>query len=339
MAQAAHVREMWRRSVDELKATKADLNASLSALTVAHDQLERESAAVQRLYTELQEETALRERIETELRLAQKLESLGGLAAGIAHEINTPIQFISDNTAFLRTAFDSFAHWFDHLHSLVEDDANLQSLVAEVAKMTGSGELSDLVDEVPEAIDETLEGIEQVSDIVKSLKEFAQPGTQQRGPTDINHLLHVSVTVARCEWKNVAAIEWQLAERLPEVYAVAAELNQVFLNVVVNAAHALAARTGQDSRDPGSIRIETSCERDGVLVRIRDTGIGMSKDVMAHIFDPFYTTKDVGQGKGQGLAIAHSIVVGHLGGRIDVESKPTIGTTFSIWLPAGKPSA
>jgi signal transduction histidine kinase len=337
LKQASEIREMWRKAVDELKTTKAELRDSLSKLTAAHEELEVKNASVERLYMELQEETALRERMETELRLAQKLESLGELAAGIAHEINTPIQFISDNAIYLRTAFDSFRVWLDRLEPLAGESADLEAFVAEAAQMIRSGHLTDLVEEVPDALDETLEGIDHVADIVNSLKEFAQRGSQQKSPTNVNHLLRTSVTVAGSEWKSVAVIDWQLSERLPDIYAVAAELNQVFLNIVVNAAHALADRAGQGNEGPGIIRIETSSERDGVLVKVTDNGIGMSDDIKEHIFDPFFTTRDVGEGKGQGLAIAHSIVVNHHSGKIDVESRPGLGTNIAIWLPIGTP--
>jgi len=331
--QAAHIREMWRKSADELKATKAELSDSLALLTTAHEDLRDKSDALELVNTKLMDEIALRERMEAELRLAQKLESIGHLAAGIAHEINTPIQYISDNTLYLSAAFDSFVTLFNQLLPLADDTVDHAMLIAEAVETLKTGDLADPAEDVPDAIAETLEGIEQVASIVKSMKEFSHLGSQEKCSVDVNHALETTATVARGEWKHAAEIEWQLAENLPEIYAVAAELNQVFLNLLVNAAHAVAAAHGTSGDGPGLIRIATTVEGDGVVVRLTDNGIGIPDDVKEHIFDPFFTTKDVGEGSGQGLSVARSIVVNHHDGMIDAESVPGVGTTLSVWLP------
>lgn len=331
--QAAHIREMWRISADELKATKAELSDSLAQLTTAHEELRHKSDDLELVNTKLRDEIALRERMEAELRLAQKLESIGQLAAGIAHEINTPIQYIGDNTLYLSAAFDSFLALFNQLLLLADDTVDQATLIAEAMETVTTGDLADLAEDVPDAIAETLEGIEQVASIVKSMKEFSHRGSQEKGSVDINHALQTTVTVARGEWKHAAEIEWQLADDLPEICAIGAELNQVFLNLLVNAAHAVAAAYGTGGDGPGLIRIATTVERDGVMVRLTDNGIGIPDSVKEHIFDPFFTTKDVGEGSGQGLSVAHSIVVNHHHGMIDAESVPGVGTTLSVWLP------
>jgi signal transduction histidine kinase len=333
MKQAAHIREMWRKSSDELQATKAELSESLAQLTTAHEELGRKTDALELANTKLKEEIALRERMEAELRLAQKLESIGQLAAGIAHEINTPIQFIGDNTLYLSEAFDSFVALFNQLQPLADQATDPSAAIAEAVDMIRSGDLADLAAEVPEAITETLDGIEQVATIINSMKEFSHMGSQKKSTVDINHALETTATVARGEWKHIAKIEWQLDEQLPVIDAVAAELNQVFLNLLINAAHAVAAARGASSDGLGLIRIATTVENDGIMVRITDNGIGIPDDVKEHIFDPFFTTKDVGEGSGQGLSVARSIVVNHHHGKIDAESVSGVGTTLSVWLP------
>lgn len=333
MKQAAHIRDMWRKSTDELQATKAELSESLAQLTTAHEELGRKSDALELANTKLKEEIALRERMEAELRLAQKLESIGQLAAGIAHEINTPIQYISDNTRYLSDAFDSFVALFKQLLPLADQAADHDNVIAQAVETIRSGDLADLAEDVPEAIAETLDGIGQVADIIKSMKEFSHMGSQEKTAVDINHALETTATVARGEWKHLAEIEWQLAKHLPAVNAVAAELTQVFLNLLINAAHAVAAAHGASGVGPGLIRIATTVEDDGVMVRITDNGIGIPDDAKEHIFDPFFTTKDVGEGSGQGLSVARSIIVNHHNGMIDAESVRGVGTTLSVWLP------
>lgn len=333
MKQAAHVRELWGKAVSDLKATKVELKSSLAQLTAAHGELAQKNASLEQLNKQLQEEMALRARMEVELRLAQKLESIGQLAAGLAHEINTPIQYIGDNTLYLDAAFNSYLALFNQLRPLADGDAEEGSPLAEVLELIRSESLADLAEDVPEAIAETLEGVSEVAAIVKSMKEFSHQGSAEKAPVDINHALETTVTVARGEWKKVAEIEWDLDERLPVVSAISAEINQVFLNLLVNAAHAVAkVHTGDD--DIGWIRITTTARDDGVAVRIADNGIGIPDDIMELIFDPFFTTKDVGEGSGQGLSIARSIVVDHHHGTIDVTSEPGAGATFTVWLPS-----
>jgi signal transduction histidine kinase len=337
MKQAANVREMWSKAVRELKATKSELKSTVADLTAARDELDRKNASLAQLNLQLQEEMAQRERIEVELRLAQKLESIGQLAAGIAHEINTPIQYIGDNTEYLSEAFDAYLELFTKLRPIIEEGVDLSSPIAEVAEVVERSGLADLADDVPDAIADTLEGVEHVASIVKSMKEFSRKGSQEKVPVDINHALETTVNVARGEWKHVAEIEWQLDEELPKVYAIGAELNQVFLNLLVNAAQAVGEANEKNGGGMGVIRLMTQPNETGVVVTVSDSGTGIPEGVMDQIFDPFFTTKDVGEGSGQGLSIAHSIIVDHHGGKIDVASEPGEGATFTVWLPMGLP--
>ncbi len=334
LKQSAHLRELWTNAVRELKATRAELRRSLERLTEAHEQLEQKSVSLERLNQHLSEEMELRERMETELRLAQKLESIGQLAAGLAHEINTPIQYIGDNTRYLGTDFDACLALFDQLRPILDENADPAILLDRARQIVETEDLAGLAEDVPDALTETLEGIEQVAEIVSSMKEFSHHGTQGKTPVDINRALQVTATVARSEWKDVAEIEWQLAE-LPDVYAVGAELNQVFLNLLVNAAQAVAEAAKKRTSPPGVIKITTAVAAGGVSVEVTDNGIGVPDDVKEHIFDLFFSTKDVGVGTGQGLSIARSIVVDRHNGTIDMVSEPGVETSFVIWLPIG----
>jgi len=282
--------------------------------------------------------------LERQLATATRLESIGQLAAGLAHEINTPIQYVSDNALFLA---DSFTDVLEALRSI----ANL-ARGAEQAPGPGSGapttedlrvrlglvvdglDLDFLASEIPDALEQTLEGVARVAEIVRAMKEFSHPG-QGRVDTDINRAVESTVQVCRNEWKYVAEMRLDLDPALGLVPCYEGELKQVILNLVVNAAHAITERREQTD-DPALGRIEITTRRDGELIRISitDTGTGMDETTKQRIFDPFFTTKDVGKGTGQGLAMAHSCIVGRHGGSIDVVTRPGCGTTFHVELPA-----
>ncbi|MCP4308990.1 MAG: hypothetical protein GY788_29780 [bacterium] len=323
MKQAAHIRKLWTKATRELKKTKSELQGSLAELTIAHEQLEAEME--------------LRERMEAELRLSQKLESIGQLAAGVAHEINTPIQYIGDNTLFVQEVFESVQSLLGVLAPLVDTDGSepVDGALSTVARTIQDEDLFGLAEEIPAAIAETLEGIGQVAHIVSSMKEFSKPGSKSKCPVDINRALETTVTVARSEWSSVAEIEWVLDADLPQVHAISAELNQVFLNVLVNASQAIGS--GESGR--GLIRIVTKLDGSSVVISVADSGTGIPSEVIDSVFDPFFTTKDVGSGLGQGLSIARSIVVDHHAGSIEVQSEMGIGSTFEIRLPIRAPDS
>jgi two-component system NtrC family sensor kinase len=251
--------------------------------------------------------------LEVELRQAQKLEAVGLLASGIAHEINTPVQFVGDNVQFLEGAF-----------------ADLLAVV-EAAKLPPDENIGFLIQEVPRAITETLEGVQRVGSIVRALKSFALPmGSQEQVATDLNQALANTLTVARNEFKYVADIETEFGE-LPLVRCHPGNVNQVFLNLIINAAHAIGdvhKKTGKR----GVIRLRTSALGDRVAIAISDDGPGIKPEIRTKIFDPFFTTKPVGKGTGHGLAIVRSVVDKH-GGAIRLDSELGRGTTFTIELP------
>jgi PAS domain S-box-containing protein len=281
----------------------------------------------ERLYEEMRQ----RESIAIELRVAQKLESVGRLAAGVAHEINTPIQYVGDNVVFLQTAIDDLLRVVDALHKDPGAAAQVESEV----------DLEFLRLEAPKAVDRAHEGVERVAGIVRAMKEFAHPGTGARSSADLNQALQTTATVSRGEYKYVATVECQLGA-IPPVICNLGEMNQVFLNLLVNAVHAIE-QAGRDVAT-GRIRIATEQVGDYVHIRITDNGCGIPAEHLDKIFDPFFTTKEVGKGTGQGLAIARSIVVDRHGGAIDVSSVVGEGTTITVSLPlstrsgAGDPS-
>jgi signal transduction histidine kinase len=272
---------------------------------------------------------------EKELRQHQKLEAIGQLAGGIAHEINTPIQYIGDNLRFLDEANHSLRRLIDAYRSLAqaaETQGILQEEQRELAGAIAEIDLDYYLEETPRATSESLAGIVQVSSIVSAMKEFSHPSTVIKGPVDINHILENSVTVSRSEWREVAEIKYGLAPDLPRPLGMAGELGQVFLNVIVNAAHAIKLA----QRGPGTITIRTHANQDSVEIDIEDTGTGIPVEIRERIFDPFFTTKDVGQGTGQGLTFSHDIVTRKHGGSLTFTTETGKGTCFTIRLPIAK---
>jgi len=276
--------------------------------------------------------------LESQLMQAQKLESIGQLAAGIAHEINTPTQYIGDNTRFLQDS------WRELLGVVEAYRGAL--LEARVAPLTparidaceaaaAAADLDYLVAEVPKAIQQSLEGVARVTKIVSAMKEFSHPGTGEKTHVDINRAIEGTMTVARNEWKYVAEAVTDFDASIPPVLCLPGEFNQVILNIVVNAAHAIADVVGRDAKTKGTITVSTKRIDSWVEIRISDTGGGIPEPIRAKIFDPFFTTKEVGKGTGQGLAIARSVIVDKHAGTIHFETEAGRGTTFIIRLPVG----
>lgn len=274
--------------------------------------------------------------LEIQLAQAQKLESIGQLAAGIAHEINTPIQYVGNNVRFLQGAFTDLvgaAKLYGQLLADIREKVASHPLMTEIDEHVESVDLPYLEEEIPLAIDQTLDGVERVSRIVLSMKEFSHPGTDTKTPIDINKALENTITVARNEWKYVADLETDLDPELPPVPCIPGEMNQVFLNILLNAAQAIGEKAGGEGDDKGRIRITTRSLDDQVEIRISDTGPGVPRPIQNRLFDPFFTTKEPGKGTGQGLAISHNVVVRKHNGTIQLETEEGKGTTFTIRLP------
>jgi PAS domain S-box-containing protein len=309
-----------------------DLAQARDALAATNDALRGAQLEIETAYLKLQSEMQTRERLEKELRLAQKLEGIGQLAAGVAHEINTPMQYLGDNVAFLLRAF---ARLNEHLQAAEAalspgGAATVEDARALLDSSKAQLKLKFVLDGVPKALRDSRSGIEHVSSIVRALKSFAHVDHDEKALGDINQALVDTLAVAQSEYKSVAVIETELGP-LPPVPCFCGRLNQVFLNLIVNAAHAIeeAKRDGL-----GCIRITTSISEGVVTVAISDTGAGIPEHVRERVFDPFFTTKPVGKGTGQGLSLARSIVVETHGGLLSFETELGRGTTFTIRLPA-----
>jgi signal transduction histidine kinase len=276
------------------------------------------------------------------MHTAQKLEAVGRLAAGIAHEINTPIQFVGDNTRFLQDAFDELSTVlasYRMLRDAAASGAVDPALLAQLAAVEERADLAYLEREVPRALAQSLEGVERVASIVRAMKDFSHPGSLETVATDLNRAIESTIVVARNEWKYVANVVTDWDRDLPLVPCLVSELTQVILNMILNAVHAIADVVGDGGGGKGTITIGTRRAGEWVEVRISDTGTGIRDDVRQRIFDPFFTTKDVGKGTGQGLAIARAVVVEKHHGTITVESEWGRGTTFVIRLPLGAPES
>ncbi|MCG7961334.1 MAG: ATP-binding protein [Candidatus Thiodiazotropha taylori] len=276
-----------------------------------------------------------RERMDLERQLNQthKMEAVGQLAGGIAHEINTPIQYIGDNLKFIKESQQD-------MQNLLQDYADLSSkakqqpeLHAELEKIDETIEEIDLeylTEETTNAIDQSITGASQVARIVLAMKEFAHPGGKDMALADLNRIVSNAVAVCKNEWKYVADTRLQLSDNLPDVKCLAGEVSQVVLNIIVNAAHAIEAAKREEK---GTITITTELKDEQVEIRVSDTGTGIPEEAQEYVFNPFFTTKDVGRGTGQGLAIAQDIIVGKHQGELLFETEQGVGTTFIIRLP------
>ena len=297
-------------SVCVLITDATDAALSHRALDDAHRQLEREMVE--------------RERMQDELRIAHKLEAVGQLAAGIAHEINTPIQYIADSVAFIGEAFAD-------LRAMVQGYREALQAPAPRPALDDGAELAYLEGQVPAAVERALTGLDRIANLVRAMKEFGQPSHDDKAPGDVNHSVITTLTVASSAYQDIADVELELGD-VPPLACHISEINQVLLQLIVNAAHAIGDAHTPPAR--GAIRIRTWCEPGAVLICVADNGTGIADDIRDRIFDPFFTTKPVGRGAGQGLAIARSIVVDRHAGALSFETTPGRGTTFLVRLPS-----
>jgi signal transduction histidine kinase len=298
-------------------------------ITAKREAAQQKQELQDRLVAELKE----RERMVIELHLAQKLESVGRLAAGIAHEINTPIQYIGDCIHFLRSGFadtDQILKGWQHSLNALPAGPESSRLRAEALDLGKKHELDFLRVEIPKAFERMSEGVERVANIVRAMKEFAHPDSSEQCAADINRAIQSTLIVATHVYKFIAQVHTDFAE-LPDVVCNVGELNQVFLNLIVNAAHAI--EDAGRNIETGVIKIRTELSDDCVVVHISDNGCGIPPENLAKLYEPFFTTKEVGRGTGQGLAIARSIVVGKHGGELSVGSTVGSGTEFTLRLP------
>jgi len=263
-----------------------------------------------------------RKAAEERMASSDRLESIGRLAAGVAHEINTPIQYLSDSVSFIREGVKELLEYIDALHAAMPQppapDENVE----------------DLRKEMPPALTLVADGLSRIAEIVRSMKDFAHAGQHEMGPTDLNRAIASTLVIARSEYKPVAEVETDYGQ-LPPVTCHTSQINQVVLNLVVNAAHAIADKIKR-SGAVGKITVSTRVEGERVVIAIGDTGGGIPEDIRARIFDPFFTTKEVGRGTGQGLSIARNVIVKGHGGELDFTTELGKGTTFYIRLPISR---
>jgi len=274
--------------------------------------------------------------LQSQLIQAQKLDAIGQLAAGIAHEINTPAQYLADNTRFLQKAFDDvdkILAKYDRLLDMNKTEPASARIAAELETLSQEIDLPYIIKEIPQAIQQSLEGIGHISGIVQAMRDFARPGAKEKATADLNKAVRNTITVTASRWKCVAEMKTDFDPDLPPVSCFPAEINQVILNLIANAADAVAQIVGDGSKAKGTITISTRADGNWVEIRVSDTGCGIPENIRHKILDPFFTTKDVGQGTGQGLAVAHAIVVAKHAGTFTFETETGHGTTFILRLP------
>ncbi|HEX3761410.1 MAG TPA: ATP-binding protein [Kofleriaceae bacterium] len=321
LAQAVHalttkwrLQRQARSQVDHLEAAVAARTAQLAA-------------ANQRLAGEL----AWRDRVETDLRVSQRLEAVGQLAAGIAHEINNPLQYVGDHLEFVHEATADLLGLIDRIEAW---SAAPGPAGAPAQFGLDAVDLPFMRRELPEALDAIHGGIQRIRSIVRAMKDLSHPGMREARAADINRAIESALEISASSYRTFADVDKRLSP-LPQVTCFIVELGQVFLNLIVNAAHAMEARGEGHGR--GTLTVTSALDGDSVVISVSDTGDGIPPEIQQRIFDPFFTTKEVGRGTGQGLAIARAIVVDRHGGSLSFDSVPARGTTFTIRLPVAGP--
>jgi len=323
--------QVWRGviRIDHADGMTLDIEATISPVLG----LDKEVSSFVFVMRDVTQERAA----EMQRRQSQKLEAIGQLAAGIAHEINTPTQFIGNNLRFLQNGFQELSRLINQYQTIchcVKDGVIPEDVLQETRAMAKQIDLDFLVSEIPQAIDGSLKGIERVTKIVSAMKEFSHPGTREKEITDINHAIENTIIVSRNEWKYAAEMVTDLDPELLHIPCLVDEFNQVILNLINNAADAVreAQSTRQDN-EKGYISISTQRAGSWVIVKASDNGTGIPANIRERVFDPFFTTKEVGKGTGQGLLISYDVIVNKLGGKISFETEEGKGTTFIIHLP------
>lgn len=285
---------------------------------------------------ELQADLARRKRMEVELLQAHKLEAIGRLAAGVAHEISTPAQYVGDNIRFVEDAFRSLDRLLATTLAARASGGQKPGPADPAHNVENQAEGVDLTflrQEVPGALRQSLEGIDQIASIVRAMKEFSHPGSEEKQFVDVRHAIENTLTVARNEWKHVADVVTDFDPALPPVPCVAVSLNQVILNLLINAVEAVAERVGDASQGKGTISVRTRRDGNWAVIEVSDTGTGIPEEIRSKVFEPFFTTKDVGKGTGQGLALAHATIVEKHAGLLSFKTEVGQGTTFTVRLP------
>ncbi len=274
--------------------------------------------------------------MEMQLLQDQKLKSIGELAAGIAHEINTPTQYVNDNTYFLKESFEQLIELLDLYRNIIKDNQNNEDInpyIQSIKKLEEKIDINFLLEEIPAALKQNLEGLEHIAGIVKSMRSLSRPDNESTVLFDINKAIQDTVNISRNEWKYNSELQLNLDNDLFEIEGYPAEINQVLLNIIINSAHAIEEAIDNGIIGRGNINIKTQNLKKHIQIKIEDNGIGIPDNVIDKIYDPFFTTKDIDKGTGQGLAISYNIIKKKHKGKIIVESTEKKGTKFIIELP------
>lgn len=294
-------------------------------------------AAAEREKDQLREALERLRVAQSRLLQSQKMVSIGQLAAGIAHELNTPIQYAADNVLFMGRAFEAMREALAAAMRVVEAARAgpvAEALLERVECAYRDGDIEFLLQDLPDALEQSREGLRRIAAIVGAMKKFSHPSSDTKTPADLAEIVETTVVVARNEWKYVAEVEMHFDPDLPPVPCLRDDVGNAILNLIVNAAHAVAEVVNAHEGTPKG-RITVSTRRLGAFAEIcvADTGNGIPAQIRDRVFDPFFTTKPVGVGTGQGLAIAYATVVEQHRGEIFFESEPGRGTTFHVRLP------
>ena len=272
--------------------------------------------------------------MERQLAQAQKLESMGQLAAGIAHEINTPMQCVSGNVEYLTMSYERIFQFTDGLFELLNSPSfSTETARSELDALAQKHKYNVLREQTPGAVEEASQAVMRVIEIVRAMKAMSHPGRQEMNDTDLNMLIHQASIISRNRYKYVSELELDLSPDLPQIPAYGAELSQVFINLIVNAADAIAERKENEPELEGKITISTIQNGENIEIRVKDNGTGMTEDVRSKVFNQFFTTKDVGKGTGMGLSLTYNIVSSKHNGTVRVESEPNVGSSFVVILP------
>ncbi|MDE2429236.1 MAG: PAS domain S-box protein, partial [Burkholderiales bacterium] len=258
-----------------------------------------------------------------QLLQSEKMASVGQLAAGIAHEINNPVGFVNSNMGSLQSYVGKLFEVIDQYEALLKTAPPSPATLAQIKKIREAADLEFLKDDVEDLVRESMDGLKRVKDIVQSLKDFSHVGETDWQEADIHQGIDSTLNIVKNEIKYKATVVKEYGQ-LPAIKCIISQLNQVFMNLLVNASHAI--------KESGTITVSTGCQNDWVWIRISDTGSGIPPENLNRIFEPFFTTKPVGSGTGLGLSLSYGIVKKH-GGRIDVQSEVGKGTSFTVHLP------
>jgi two-component system, NtrC family, sensor kinase len=312
----------------EIRGLRRDGDSFIVEASVRRQEFEGQA-----FYIALVRDASKRKVLESRLTQARKMESVGQLAAGIAHEINTPIQFVSDNIQFLDGAFEDIGTLLDLYETLLErtrDVSGIQELVRRIDEKSELTDLAFLREEFPQAINQSLDGIQKVSAVVRALNDFSQPVTELVTAIDLANSIANLLTISHTQWQDVAEVKTEFPSDLPNFMGHPGHFNQTLLNLFANAIEAIVAKKLPGK---GLIEIEAFPCGQQIELRISDNGIGIPYEIQHRVFDPFFTTKEVGKGIGQGLSVVYDVIVGKHDGIIDFVSEPEVGTTFTIKIP------